>query len=93
VATYLVEFYVPEACRADVAEVVARTHAATDALRAEGIPLRLLHAVVEHEADLCLCFFEAESSDAVLEGARRAALPFDGVPEAVEFVPEGRPKQ
>jgi hypothetical protein len=44
--------------------------------------------VVEPSADLCLCFFEAETAEDVLEGVRRAELPFDGAPEAVEFVPE-----
>ena len=86
--TFLVEFYVPPARRADIAAVVARTRAVSDTLRAEGTPLRLLHAVVEPATELCLCFFEADSAAAVLEGARRAELPFDGAPEAVEFVPD-----
>jgi hypothetical protein len=86
VATYLVEFYVPQTRQADAVELIARTRGACDALGAEGTLLRLLHAVVEPVSELCLCFFEAETDDAVLEGVRRAELPFAGVPEAVEFV-------
>jgi hypothetical protein len=86
VATYLVEFFVPRTHRASVTDAVARARAASAALRAAGTPIRLLHAVVEPASELCLCFFEAETSDVVLEGTRRAGLPFDGLPEEVEFV-------
>jgi hypothetical protein len=88
VATYLVEFYVPRTRRSDVVEFVARTRSVCEALGAEGTAVRLLHAVVEPASELCLCFFEAETHDAVREGVRRAELPFEGVPEPVEFVRE-----
>lgn len=64
-------------------------HVAED-MQAEGFTVRLLCAVAIPGEDLCLCFFEAPSAEALSEVARRAGLPGDCRPEPVAFVGRGR---
>lgn len=68
---------------------VAAASKAAEAMLADGVAVRLLCAVAIPGEQLCLCFFDAPSAEALSELARRAALPRDCGPEPVQFVGAG----
>lgn len=79
---FLVEVYLSRVAAGVVtpfAEDVAR---AADQLTEEGIPVRLLRSVFVPEDETCFYLFQAESSDAVVEAARRCGLRFERLLEA-----------
>ena len=62
-----------------LAEDVARV---ADQLTGEGKPVRLLRSVFVPEDETCFYLFDAQSSDAVVEAARRCGLQCDRLVEA-----------
>jgi hypothetical protein len=82
-ANFLIELYLP---RTDVAAFTCsarRARLAADELSRQGTPVRYLHSIFVLEDEMCFHLYEAESPDCVREAARRAALPFERVSEAV----------
>lgn len=82
-ATFLVELY---RARDDAAAVRRGAHAArlaAEQLTREGTPVRFLRWLFVPEDETCFHMYEAASVEAVREAARRAALPFERVTEAV----------
>ena len=64
---------------------------AAQQLTSEGVPVHLVHAVFVPQDETCFYLFEAQSSDAVTEVARRCALPFERIVEAVSDRTVGNP--
>ena len=79
---FLVEIYLSRTAAGvatSQAEGVARV---ADQLTGEGKPVRLLRSVFVPEDETCFYLFAAQSSDAVVEAARRCGLQFDRLVEA-----------
>jgi hypothetical protein len=83
-ATFVVEIYVPRGRAGERAALDGRVRAAAAALSAEGTPVRHLRTVFVPEDEMCLHFFEAPATDAVIEVSRRALLTYERVVETVE---------
>jgi hypothetical protein len=66
-----------------IPELAARARRASDELRREGAEVQFVRAVFVPEDDVCLHLDRAASADGVRAAAGRAALPFDGVAEAL----------
>jgi hypothetical protein len=80
---FLLEQYVTSV---DAATVERRAHDAREAaaeLTRQGKRVEYLRSIFVPEDETCFHLYEAESLSAVREAARRAALPFDRVAEAV----------
>ena len=56
---------------------------AAERLTGEGTPVRYLSSIFVPEDETCFYLYQAASADGVREAARRAALPFDRVIEAI----------
>ena len=89
---FLVELYVSRADTDAVQRGVERTRRAAEELTREGTPVRFLRSIFVPEDETCFFLCEAASADAVREAARRAALPFERIAEALaESREENRP--
>jgi hypothetical protein len=84
VAEFLLEQYVPRTDGAAVDRAAKRTRIAAEELTKEGTPVRHLRSIFLPEDETCFYLYEAASVDAVRELAKRAALPFERVTEAVD---------
>lgn len=82
-AEYLVELYLgrEDAAALDLGAERA-WHAAAELTR-EGTPVRFLRSIFVPEDETCFYLYEAATAAVVHEAARRAALPFERVAEAV----------
>jgi Nickel responsive protein SCO4226-like len=83
VTEFLVELYVSRVDRASVEAGAERARRAAESLTAEGTPVRYLRSIFVPEDETCFYLYEAASVEAVREAARRAALRFERVAEAV----------
>jgi hypothetical protein len=88
VAEFLVEFYVSGTDVAGAWRDVERTRRSAAELTREGTPVHYLRSIFVPEDETCFLLLEAGSAEAVREAARRAALPFERVAEAVA-APDG----
>ncbi len=82
-AEFLVELYVSRADAVAVERDAARTRLAAEQLTQEGMPVRYLRSIFVPEDETCFFLCEAASVEAVRETARRAALSFERIAEAV----------
>jgi hypothetical protein len=80
---FLVELYVSRGDGGSVESSAAKARLAAEELTREGTPVRYLHSIFVPEDETCFFLYQAVSADAVREAARRAALPFERVSEAV----------
>jgi hypothetical protein len=83
VAEFLVEQYLPRTDLFAAEGGVERARVAAEELTREGTPVRYLHSIFVLEDETCLSLYEAATADAVHEVARRAALRFEHVAEAL----------
>lgn len=82
-AEFVVECYVSRTDAGAVERGAERARLAAEELTREGTPVRYLRSIFVPEDETCFFMCEAGSADAVREAARRAALPFERVAEAV----------
>ena len=87
--SYLIESYLPRSRSGELGAVVERLRRATESLTAEGAPVRHLRSTFIPGDELCLHLFEAESTTAVGEASRRAAIEPARVVQAVSDAPGG----
>lgn len=80
---FLAELYLPRTAAEAVDDARDRATTAAAELGAEGISVRLDRTIFVPADELCLFLFEAPSIEAVRETARRAALSFEHIAEAV----------
>jgi hypothetical protein len=80
---YLVELYVSRTDGSTVERDAEKARHAADELSREGVRIRYLQSIFVPDEETCFLLYEAASADAVREAARRAALPFEQVSEAV----------
>jgi hypothetical protein len=84
--SHCMSVYMVEAYRSRVTETATAApedlSRAADQLTEEGTPVHLVHAVFVPHDEWCFYLFEAESSDAVSEVARRCDLPYERLVEA-----------
>jgi hypothetical protein len=80
-------FTVELACPTDgwgrLPQLSAQARTASEQMRREGLPVRFLRSIFVPEADACFHLYAAASAEHVREAARRAALPFERVVEAI----------
>ena len=81
---FLVELYVSREDPAAVQQGAARARLAGQEMTDEGTPVRYLRSLYVPEDETCFFFYLARCVDDVREAARRAALPFDRISEAIE---------
>jgi hypothetical protein len=84
VSEYLAELYAPRADAAAVERDAERSRRAAQELTREGTPVRHLRWMFAPDDETCFFLYEATSADAVHEVARRAALTFEHIAQAVE---------
>jgi len=82
-AEFLVELYVSRSDGGAFERGAERARLAAEELTREGTPLRYLRSILLPEDETCFYLYEAASADAVREAARRAALSFERVAEAI----------
>jgi hypothetical protein len=82
-AEYLVERYVSRSDTEALQLGVERARRAAERLSREGTPVRLVRSIFVPEDETCFYLYEAESSDAVIEAARRAELRVDRIAQTV----------
>ena len=82
-AEFLVELYVSRSDSAAVQAGAERARLAAEELTREGTPIRWLRSIFVPDDETCFFLYESGSAEAVREAARRAALPFERVAEAV----------
>jgi hypothetical protein len=82
-AEFLVEIYVSRRDGGAFESSAAKARLAAEELTREGTPVRYLNSIFVPEDETCFFLYQAVSADAVCEAARRAALPFERVSEAV----------
>lgn len=82
---FLVELYVSrqDTAALERASGRGRIHAAAEELSRNGVRVRYLRRIFVPEDETCLLLFEAQSVEAVREVARRAAVPFERIAEAI----------
>jgi hypothetical protein len=83
VAEFLVELYVSRTDLLSAESDAERGRLAAEELTREGTPVRYLRSIFVPEEETCFSLYEAATADAVHEVARRAALRFERVAEAV----------
>ena len=83
-AEFLLECYVSRTDGASVERGGARARIAAEELTREGTAIRLLRSIFVPEDETCFYLYEAETVEAVREAARRAALPFERIAEAIQ---------
>jgi hypothetical protein len=81
---FVVELYVARTDAGAVARGAARARLAAEELTRQGVAVHYLNSIFLPEDETCFFLYEGESAEAVREAARRAALPFAHVAEAVE---------
>ncbi|MDQ3669189.1 MAG: DUF4242 domain-containing protein [Actinomycetota bacterium] len=84
---FLVELYVPRTDAAAVEQGAARARLAAAELTREGTPVRYVRSIFVPEDETCFLLCEAGSVDDVRETARRAALSFERIAEALAPAP------
>jgi hypothetical protein len=82
-ADFLVELYVSEAEAGTVALHAEAACLAAEELTREGTGVRYVGSIYVPSEETCFFLYEAVSADAVREAARRGALAFDHIAEAV----------
>ena len=82
-AQFLLECYVARTDGTAAKRGEERARIAADELTRDGTAVRLLRAIFVPEDETCFYLYEAETVDAVREAARRAALPFERIAEAI----------
>ena len=82
-AEFVVECYVSRTNAGAVERGTERARNAAEELTREGTPVRYVRSIFLPEDETCFFICEAASADTVREAARRAALPFERVAEAV----------
>ena len=82
--TFVVEMYVPRGRAGERTKLDRRARAAASSLAAEGVPVRHVRSVFMPEDEICMHFFEAPGSEAVVEVSRRAGLRYERIVEATE---------
>ena len=80
---FLVELYVPRTDPLAAESGAERARLAAEELTREGTPVRYLRSIFVPEDETCFALYEAVTAEAVREVARRAALRFEHVAEAV----------
>ena len=80
---FLAELYLPRTAAEAVDDARDRATTAAAELSAEGTSVRLDRTIFVPTDEQCLFLFEAPSIEAVRETARRAALSFEHIAEAV----------
>lgn len=80
---FLAELYLPRTAAEAVDDARDRATTAAAELGAEGTSVHLDRTIFVPADELCLFLFEAPSIEAVRETARRAALSFEHIAEAV----------
>jgi hypothetical protein len=90
VPSYLIECYVPNAEASAAGGAARRARLVAEQLSRDGMSVRYLRTMFLPEDELCFHLFEADSSDVVVEVARRtepgrfrlvsAVVEFEGVP-------------
>jgi len=83
VAEYLAELYVSRSDGAFAERSTSRVRIAAAELTREGTPVRWVRSIFVPEDETCFVLCEAATADAVRETARRAALTFERIAEAV----------
>jgi hypothetical protein len=78
---YLVEVYLTRSQGVEACAVRARL--AAEELTREGTSVLYLSSIFVPDDETCFFLYQAASAEAVHEAARRAALPFERVSEAV----------
>jgi len=81
--SYLIECYLARSRAGELPAMVGRLRRATEALTAEGSPVRHLRSTFLPSDELCLHLLEAESAALVGEASRRAAIDPARVVQAV----------
>ena len=81
---FLVELYVSRGDGAAVDAGCERARRAAEQLTREGTPVRYLRSIFVPEDETCFLLYEAAASGHVEDAARRAALRFERVTEAIE---------
>ena len=82
-AEYLVERYVSRSDAEALQLGAGRARREAERLSREGTPVRLVRSIFVPEDETCFYLYEAESSDAVIEAARRAELRVDRIAQTV----------
>ena len=90
VKQFLVEVFVPRSEADALAAAEQRAREAARRLSENAAEIRYVRATYVPEDETCFHVYEAVSADAVGEAARRAALTFDRVAEAVVEAAETR---
>jgi hypothetical protein len=83
VAEFLLELYVPKEDGRAVEVGAGRARRAAEEMSREGTLVRYLRSIFVPEDETCFYLYEAASAEDVAKAARRAALPFERVAEAV----------
>jgi hypothetical protein len=83
VAEFVIELYVARGDTAAVGRNAQRTRRAARDLTREGTPVRYLRSIFVPEDETCFVLLQAGSAEAAHEAARRAALPFERLAEAL----------
>jgi|SRR5581483_554581 len=86
---FLLEFYVSRLDRSAI-DWGERAWRAADELAREGTPVRFVRSILLPEEETCLLLYEAGSAVDVQAAAKRAALPFERVTEAISEQGGGR---
>lgn len=82
-ASFLLELYLSRTDAAALGRGAVRARLAAEQLTREGTPVRFLRAIYVPGDETCFVHYEAANVEAVRTAARRAALPFERVAEAV----------
>ena len=90
-AEFLVELYVSRSDLLAAEKSAERARLAAEELTREGTPVRCLRSIFVPDEETCFALYEAVTADAVHEVARRAALRFEHVAEAVTYSKGGNP--
>jgi hypothetical protein len=83
VAEFLLELYVSRLDSAAVERSAGRARLGAEELTREGTPVRWLRSIFVPDDETCFFLYEAASAEAVRKAARRAAIPFERVAQAV----------
>ncbi len=82
---YLAELYLPKAGTDEVRNAAERARTAAEALSRQGTEVRYIRALFLGADETCFHLYEADSSEAVFEASRRAAIPVERVVEAIDI--------
>lgn len=85
---YLLELYVSRGQSGELEAGLVEARASIEAMASQGLPVRLVRSISVPEDETCFLLYEAPSVDAVKDAARRAALPWTHIAEAVDGDPD-----